>query len=244
MSQYNLIDDIPQYRKVEIINRSGNIVGKHPLILDEDFSIKLSSKYGQLWEGSSSTLATLMSSANVIPSGQFALQGAQIWQSTDPISLSFSVRLEMDSDPYNDVVIPVLLLSQQILPSVADGYGSSVLSSAEELIESTFNIKLKTLIPPGPDYKSLITMMSDDIDEDSKSYYLMGSNTSKGLCRVKIGFALFDYMVITSAEPSFSKEVALSATKNKYYPVSASVQLELISMEVATTDMMNHAFKS
>ena len=106
----NLEDDIPSYKLVKIKDNEGSIIGNTPLILDDEFSIKVNSKYGQLWESSPNNLMNLISNSFNIPSGQFALQGVQIWQSTDPLDINFTVNLEMDSDSYLDVVYPSLVL--------------------------------------------------------------------------------------------------------------------------------------
>ena len=234
---FNLEDDIPSYKIVEIQDDSGSIIGNTPLILDDEFSIKVNSKYGQLWESSPNNLMTLLSNSFNIPSGQFALQGAQIWQSTDPISISFNVSLEMDFDPYLDVVEPALILMQTCIPTYANGSEGGVLGKTETMIEKHFNLKLKTLIPPGPNIQSLVQIMSSD-KNNIVSKLISKRNGAKGLYTVKIGFATFNNVIITSVEPTFSKEYSLSTSKQKKFPVSANLSIEMSTMEVATTNMI------
>lgn len=234
---FNLEDDIPSYKIVKIKDNEGSIIGNTPLILDDDFSIKVNSKYGQLWESSPNNLMNLISNSFSIPSGQFALQGVQIWQSTDPLDINITVNLEMDSDSYLDVVYPSLILMQCSLPSYANGSEGGIRGTTEELIEKHFNLKLKTLIPPGPNIQSLVQIMSSN--KNNKISELISKRTgSKGLYTVEIGFATFNNVIIKSVEPTYSNEYSLSDYKNKYCPVGASLSIEMSTMEVATTNMI------
>ena len=230
--KFNLENPIPKNKIVEIINANGSITGEHPLILDDDYSIKTSSKYGQLWEGSSNNLMSLLSSSYNLPSGQFALQGLQIWQSTDPITLDFTVRLEMDDNPYLDVVCPCLVLMNTVLPKLSNGT-EGILGQTEQLVEKHFNIKLKTLIPPGPNIQSIVQTMS----ANSNANPLASNDGKSGVYNLNLGFLKFKNVIITSVEPKFSKEV--SYYLNKPYPVNAEVSMSVSTMEVATTNMIS-----
>ena len=232
---FNLQDEIPKYRTVSIEDGSGSITGNVPLILDDEFSIKVSSKYGQLWEASPNNLMNLLANSFSIPSGQFALQGAQIWQSTDPLDLNINVNIEMDTDSYIDVVRPSLILMQTVLPSYNDGSEGGVIGTIENAIEKHFNLKLKTLIPPGPNIQALVNTMSSN---NNSSELLAKRDGAKGLYRVKIGFATFNNVIIKNVEPTYSKEYSYSNSKGDYFPVSASLSIEMTTMEVATTNMI------
>ena len=234
---FNLENDIPQYRIVSINDNEGSIIGNIPLIMDDDFSIKVSSKYGQLWESSPNNLMNLLSNSFSVPSGQFALQGAQIWQSTDPLDLSINVSLEMDTDSYVDVVYPSLTLMQTVVPSYSDGTEGGVRGATEQFIEKHFNLKLKTLIPPGPNIQSLVNIMSSN-KNDISSALISKRNGSKGLYTVKIGFATFNNVIIKNVEPTYSKEYSYSESKRNYFPVRASLSIEMTTMEVVTTNMI------
>ena len=106
---FNLQDDIPSYKIVKVYNADAEgtptLVTDKPLIMDDELSIKVTSKYGELWQSTPNDFMTLLSSAFGIPNGQFTLQGVQIWQSTDPINISITVDLEMDTDSYDDIII-------------------------------------------------------------------------------------------------------------------------------------------
>jgi hypothetical protein len=48
---FNLEDDIPSYKIVKITDGDNqSVTGSIPLILEDELSIKVSSKYGELWE--------------------------------------------------------------------------------------------------------------------------------------------------------------------------------------------------
>lgn len=233
MAEFNLINPIPQHRKVVITNSgsSESIVGI-PLILDEEVSIKVESQYGELWQGSSNNLMTLLaSSSKNIPSGQFALQGLQIWKKTEPIKLSFNVHVEMDTDPIQDVLDPIRVLMCKVLPHYGNGGEISkddegLIQKAEGYIEQKWNIKLKTLIPPGPNLQTIIASMSADNN----------SNTIPNSYDVIVGWCKFRNMVITSIDPKFSKDVCY--VNNKPYPISAEVSIQVSTLEIATTNMI------
>ena len=233
MSKFNLINPIPRHRLVTITESgsSQSVIGNIPLIIDDEVSIKVSSKFDELWQGSSNNLMTLLSGSFGLPSGQFALQGMQIWKGTDPIKLSFSVHVEMDTNPIDDVINPVRLLMCIALPYYSDG--STITRDSEGLndklekwIQEHFNLKLKTLIPPGPNLQTIITSMSDE----NKSKTIPNSYD------ITLGWCKFRNMVLTSLDPKFSKDVCY--VNNKPYPISAELSIEASTLEVATTNMI------
>lgn len=230
---YNLDNDVPEHRKL--------IVGGTTLILDEDVSIKCSSKYGPLWEAQPSNLLNLLSNSFGTPSGQFALQGLQIWQSTDPLTVDVSGTRYMNTDPYTDVITPVSALMQICLPKLSDGTGT-VAEFIDDFVEEKLGLKLMTLIPPGPN----IQYIASQIKSGNESGLLTGaldalSNVQggpRGIATVKIGNFTFSNSIITSVEPTFSKEVAKSTSKGKYYPISANVSITFTSVMIPTPSMI------
>ena len=60
--------------------------------------------------------------------------------------------------------------------------------------------------------------------------------------KVKVGYATFNNVIITSVDPTFSNEMSYSETKRNYFPSSASLSIEMSTMEMATTDMMDNIF--
>ena len=227
-NRFNLEYDIPENKLVKIY-KSGETqtIIPQPLIMDDEISIKCSSKFGQLWEASPNNFLNLLSSSLRTSSGQFALQGAQIWQSTDPLSLSIKCRLEMDTDSYQDVVYPSKVLMQTCLPEINEheGYIDKIAKKINN------NLKLKTLIPPGPNIQALLREMG--IDSETKT-------ESKGVYDITIGFVTLKSAIITSVEPTYSKSYAVSSSKNKLFPSSADLSIEIQSMEIATTDMIEN----
>jgi hypothetical protein len=212
------------------------LVTQKPLILDEELSIKANSKYGELWQSTPNDLMNLLAGAFGIPSGQFTLQGVQIWQSTDPISLSFEVELQMDTDPYEDVIIPTRDLMSLVLPK------KSKITIGKETANS--NLKLSTLIPPGPNVQAIVNLIKSDnkvANVASKLLERFGTD-SRGVYKVVVGYATFNNVIITSVEPTFSKEMAYSNSKRNYFPSSASLSVQISTMEMATTDMMDTIF--
>lgn len=245
---FNLENPIPKEKLVVIKGyQNKDILGGIPLILDDEFSIKVNSKYSELWQGSSSGFMNLMASGFGLPSGQFALQGVQVWESTDPIEISITVKLEMDTDPYIDVISPVITLMNKTAPSEPKNpsYASDTESDAKGLKKLFNNLKLKTLIPPGPNLQAIWNAISGEkeVSEGAISKFLDKFNGAKGVFDVDIGYAHFYSVIIKSVEPTFSKEMATSTSHlNKRYPSSASLSIEMCTMKVATTRMISSIF--
>ena len=236
IDKFNLDNGIPESKLVTIYKTNNTPIFEMPLIMDDDFSIKTSSKFEQLWSASPNNFLNLLSSTFNVPSGQFALQGAQIWQSTDPVEISLKVVLEMDTDPYKDVIEPTYLLVQTCLPKISNNTSTK----AEQFVTEHLNLKLQTLIPPGPNINTLINLMQKDKNRVGINSSLLAGNDGKnGVYNVKVGFATFYNVIITSVEPTFSKTVAVSLSKmNKVYPCRADIDIRMTTMEVATTDMI------
>ena len=227
VTPFNLVNPIPKHRLVKIYDSNNvDIANGVPLIFNDEIGFKISSKYGQLWQGSSSNLLTILASKG-IPSGQFALQGLQIWNSTDPIKLSFSVHIEMDTDPINEVLNPIKSIMCTVLPYYPEGdKGVTVDTDLKTgLVEKHFNLKLKTLVPPGPNIQTIVEEMTNGTSHAENTYTL------------KMGYFTFNNMIITGADPKFSKDVCY--INGKAYPISADLSLDIESIEVATTNMIN-----
>lgn len=245
MSLFNLENGIPPQKLVEIKDGSNqSVTGPIPLILDDSFSLKVSSKYGELWEASPNNFMNLLSSSFGLPSGQFALQGVQIWQSTDPIELSITVKLEMDTDSYRDVIAPTIALMNTSLPTKgSNGAKTQMDEKGNFLVKALTNLKLKTLIPPGPNLQAIWNAVSNGSVNDEANQALAHFNKgTNGVYQVKIGYAQFNNVIIKNVEPTFSSEMSYSETQLNYYPVGASLSLDMMTMEIATTDMINTIF--
>lgn len=244
--RYNLYTSVPKSRQIIVNSQQG--YGCVSLIMDEDVSIKCASKFGPLWEAQPNNLTNLLSSSFGLPSGQFALQGAQIWQSTEPLKLSFSGTKYMNKDPYDDVVVPMSSLTKLCLPELGDTNNMSSVSMAlESIAESVLGIKLQTLIPPGPNIQTLLTLMSDGVNGGLASLIKKRTNTGnkvRGLMEIWMGNFYFPDGIIVSANPTFSKEIAYSESAKGYFPISANISIEFNTMQVATVGYMDRTFSA
>jgi hypothetical protein len=215
---------------------NNTLVTDKPLIMDDEFSIKVSSKFGELWQSSPNNFMNLLSGSFGLPNGQFTLQGVQIWQSTDPINITIPIEIQMDSDSYEDVIIPTRTLMSLVVPEKS----KMVIGKKE----SNSNLKLSTLIPPGPNLQGIVDAMKNDsrIANLASKFLEDFSMGSRGVYNVKTGFATFNNVIITSVDPTFSKEMSWSDTKRGYFPCSATLSVEISTMEIATTDMIANIF--
>lgn len=213
---------IPNHKLVKIKGKDNISIVDNDLIFDDDLSFKLSSSFGSLWDAHGNNLLTLLSSASSgkIPSGQFVMQGMQIWQSTDPLSFSLDLKLYSKTNAKNDVWNPSLKIAQLPLPMKSKNANGKT------------NEMLATLIPAGPNitkileqggFKGLSDFLAEKVGVESKGTY----NINIG------GYVEFKSVIITSAVPTFSKNVDDSG-----YPVQSSIELEFTTCEIATTDML------
>ena len=217
---------IPANRVVKIEGANGSIIGA-PMFIDGELSLKVASKFGTLWDAKGSNLLTLLSSvSSVIPSGQFAMQGSQIWQSTDPLSLDLKVSLYMFDNALDDVVTPVLQLMSTCLPTK-----KGFLEKKFDFMGASINVHLDTLIPPGPDARDILRGAIDISGDSSLSnWYNQGS---RGLYNVRIGNFTIPRVIITDVNPTFSEW-----TDENGNPISAEVSIGIVTMEIATSDML------
>lgn len=225
---------IPENRLIEIRAGDSSIIDV-PLFFEDDFSIKASSKFGSIWDAEPNNLLSLLASSaggitdKILPSGQFAMQGSQIWQSTDPLTFSFSASLYMIDSGLNDVVKPAMALVQTCLPTKAE--------MSNDINIGKVNIKLTTLIPPGPNLQAILNTSGVTNKNTGESFF---KNGARGTYTLKIGrFLTIPNVIITSAEPTFSK-----ICDEDGYPISASIDFEITTMEIATTDMITNMVKS
>jgi hypothetical protein len=149
----------------------------------------------------------------------------------------------MDDDSYLDVIQPTIALMNTTLPTKGSG-GTKEQMKDNVLKKALTNLKLKTLIPPGPNIQAIWGAVSEGKSNDIVSKALAHFDKGKnGVYNVKVGYANFNNVIIKSVEPSFSKEVSLSPTKNEYYPSSVELSLEMMTMEIATTNMIGKIFE-
>ena len=194
------------------------------LIFDDDVTLQFSSKYGNLINIKGSNLLTLLSGATngLIPSGQFGIQGLQIWEETEPLDFQLTVELHMKKSGIDDVVLPALALSKVCLPSYKGGD----------------NQKGMALIPPGPDLMDVLKLVGSSIGLDklfSSGREKKASSQGGGILTVEIGrYLTIPNVIITKAEPTFSKTL-----DTDYAPVSCKMTISFRTTEVATTYMVS-----
>jgi len=229
------IFNIPKERKVVLKLEEGDLFEqlqksmprlKTPvdLIFDDDVTLQFSSKYGNLINIKGSNLLTLLSGATngLIPSGQFGIQGLQVWEETEPLEFQLTVELHMKRSGIDDVVIPALALSKVCLPSYKGGDDAQ---------------KGMSLIPPGPNMVDVLKMVGSAIG--LKDLFPSGrekkeSTQGGGILTVEIGrYLTIPNVIVTKVEPTFSKTL-----DTDYAPVSCKIAITFRTTEVATTRMV------
>lgn len=203
------------------------------LMYDDDLQLNIKSKYGSLVENAGNNFMTLLSGVSIGGiqiSGQFALQGLQIWQETDPLTFSLSVALHTNTDPLNDVIKPALHLASLIVPSTTGENG-----------KESWN-----LIPPGPNIAALLEQLGDgaaSVSADLQNKKVLAK--SKGVFNVEIGnYLSIPQVIITGVEPVFSKTLVEVEGSGKLVPVSCKMGLEMTTASIATKEMLQGLFSS
>lgn len=224
---------IPENRVIRIYGKdqgeNEDILGV-PMFFDGELTLKASSKFGSLWDAEGCNLLTLLSGSTngAVPVGQFALQGTQIWQSTDPLTFNIDASFEMLDSGLNDVVKPVMALMSMCLPSKSTSLDKKI---------GKVNLHLQTLIPPGPNLQTILKNVGVSIDNEAYNDWL--NTGSRGTYLVKIGKnVIIPKVIITSVEPTFSKW-----TDEHGHPIRAEVSVEFSTMEIATTDMIANIYE-
>jgi len=198
-------------------------------ILEEDITLSLSSTFAPIVSGGLPTLYKLLAQAlNVfvgidIPVG-FKQLGYQLWQSTDPLSFSATIGFYMDTNAKKDVYIPSIELMKLPLPS--------------EIQDSA----LGGLKAPGPTLFSLLEDFKGS-DNDGMLARVLSSKDRLGRKKtlsLQIGQIIYlSNIIVKKAEPTFSIE-----TDSNGYPIWSKIRLDISSVNMATTDMLDNRLKS
>lgn len=203
-------------------------------VYDDDFAFDISSEYGPILETQPVTLLTLLSDSIKIggygiPSGQFALQSFQIWQTTEPLEFSLDLKMFMESSGQTDIVEPAMTLMKYVVPK------KSTNSKGEPG---------QGLIPPGPNLQSVLEQSGITKDkfwgpvaQKFMNNGIISSSTRKygGLLDIIIGhYWHFSDCIITGVKPTFSE-----AKDEDYAPISLDLTVEFRTSEVATEDMLD-----
>jgi hypothetical protein len=231
---------IPDGREVIITDKNNeNIFAQLPnahLIYDEELELNIKSNYGSIVETTGSNLLSLLGGsftvggANV-PSGQFALQGLQIWKETEPLTFSLNVSLYTVASAYSDVIRPALHLASLTVPSTTKEDGTQGWN----------------LIPPGPNIADILNEMGGEAAtlatslQNGKNFIKLKS--SQGIFNVKIGnYMTIPGVIIIGVSPTFSN--ILMDEDGALVPMSCKIQLEMSTARVATKEMLQEIFSS
>jgi hypothetical protein len=133
---------IPAGKEVRIYRDQLPIV-ERPLILEEDISLNFQSSFSTLLGDQANKFLTLAGGVskdflNIGFTGQFKQFGYQIWEKTEPVSLSFSVGLYMETNAEFDVVDPSEELIKLALPEDAglSNQGAGLIAPGPTLTEA------------------------------------------------------------------------------------------------------------
>lgn len=223
-----------------IIKQKGNDIVSQTLYIDGEFDLKTSSNFNSLWKASSNSLLNIVSSSftfggKSLPSGQFAMQGVQVWESTEPLEFTISAHLYMNDDAFTDVVAPAMTLINLSLPTKK----ASVIGDENGNVKiGTFTINLTTLIPPGPNIDAILrangsTTSGVDLGD-------LKSTESKGVFTITIAdYVTIPNVIIKGVDAQFSKIL-----DEEGYPIECELSFEFRTLEIATTDMINNILSS
>jgi len=194
-----------------------NIASGVNLVLEQDFSLNLSSSFKPLYSSGGNDLATFIGSitrdsGGPAFSGQFKQFGAQIWQNTEPINftMDFTFYRGMTEayDAKTEVYEPMKALMKLPLPSEG---GTVEVGGAN----------VTNLIAPGPSFLDVLG--------------LSGQNSK--VISISIGRVIaIPQIVVKRAQPTYSKDVDAGG-----YPIWGKINLEISSLFTATTSMIDRA---
>lgn len=222
--------DLNTKGKILKIEQGGESLVSNDLYIDGEISLKTSSSFSPLWKASSNNLMNLVSSSFTfngmsLPSGQFAMQGVQIWESTEPLNFSIKANLYMKDNAYEDVFSPSLTLMELSLPMI------DTESSITDAYTEKYNIQLKSLIPPGPNLTTILT------DIGLGGVFEIGglkSTKSRGVYNIIVGdYLTISNVIVKGVDCTFS-----SILSEDNFPVSSELNFEFTTMEIATTNML------
>lgn len=221
---------VPFGRRVYIKQGTEDVLKGYPncfLIFEDDFKLSVDSDYKDILETKGSSLLTLASGSfelfgGAVPSGQFALQGMQIWEKTEPISFNIDVSINSINSGLEDIIKPVRDLMSLTAPD-----------------KSEVGLLGQTLIPPGPNLASILALAGlSDNAAAKKLNDAITIKAGKGVFNILVGkYAVINNVVITKVEPVFSSVIDVEG-----YPTSCKLSIEFKTVEVATSNMLNSIF--
>jgi hypothetical protein len=219
---------LPAGSKVVITNHEGGFLAGGALL--EDYTIALSSDFGQLVDSGSNDAFTVLGGALKSLSGsrfgfssQFKQMGFQIWKGTQPIQLQFSLEFHYTYDAHAEVVVPIRRLCR--LPLPGDGLAGNLVPPGPSVLEAIAGTNASN-VPPSSDTPAT---QDPDVDEEGTK------STADTYVNVRVGNMLFMGCIVKSAEPTFSKYVDESNS-----PIYGRVALVITTMYTATKESLDN----
>jgi len=223
-AEYNHIT-VPAGSTITIANHEGEYIAGGALL--EDYTISLSSEFGQLIDSGSNDAFTALGGALKSMSGgrfgfssQFKQMGFQIWKGTEPIQLQFSLEFHYTYDAHAEVVVPIRNLSK--LPLPGDGPFGNLIPPGPSVLEAISGTNASNVPPNGE------SPPPAEIDQESTK------RTADTYVNIRVGNMLFMGCIVKSAEPTFSKYVDEGNS-----PIYGRVAITAITMYTATKESLD-----
>lgn len=144
--------------------------------------------------------------------------GYQIWKSTEPILLQFSLEFYYTYDAHIEVVKPINLLCRLPLPDVGKDKGNLV-PLGPSVLEAIAGTKESNMPPSGE--APAPSEIEEEVTKKSANSYV----------NIRVGNMTFMGCIIESAEPTFSKYV-----DEDNYPIYGKVVMRAMTMYTATKE--------
>ena len=214
---------LPRGSEVYISDCKGKAIAKGALL--EDYTLALSSEFGQLVDTGGSTAFDVLGGAMKSLSGnrfgfssQFKQMGFQIWKGTNPVQFQFSVEFHYTYNAREEVVIPMRRLCE--LPLPGEGLAGNLIPPGPSVIEAISGTK--TTNTPMASSAAVV----EGVEESSLDSYV----------NINIGGMRFMGCIVTSAEPTYSKFV-----DENNCPIYGRVAITAITMYSATKEALRDA---
>ena len=170
------------------------------------------------------------------------LIGQPLWQKTEPIRISTDLVFYLKTDPIKDVIHPTLsLCSLTVLTDKNETGELEDKKTGKKKIERFTTYKMPGLAFNDAKLvrgKGSISSMVNDTDY-SKAFK---SNSNSTICSILIpGIIFLPVAMVTSAKPTFSKEVT-QTWDGQVYPIWAKVGIEIRSITPASLSMLKSQY--
>jgi hypothetical protein len=229
-AEFNRIT-IPRASKVVIADHNGDILASGALL--EDYTISLSSEFGQLVDSGGNDAFTVLGGALKRLSGnrfgfssQFKQMGFQIWRGTEPIQLQFSLEFHATYNARIEVVRPIERLVEIVLPG--DGLAGNLIPPGPSILEAISGTNASNT-PGSPN-------VQDPNYEESNNGTLAGADS---YVNIFVGGMKFLGCIVKQAEPTFSKYV-----DETNCPIYGRVAVTAITMYTATKEAVRDAMNN